>query len=289
MKSAPVRHVVGVSRPRRRHSHRALRMLITAPGHEGAIQSIFAVGLGLRRCRQLLPRQPAQAGERLGDCLHGLGQVIGELRAHILHLSQDAETPVALEDALTAVAERMSRLGAVHVTLDIEPALAERLAPRESLHLVNIAREALSNSVRHGESTQPRIELRSSGHEVEFTATDNGSGLAERLPAEGQGIKNIRERARALGGAVMASEAARVVVDRAGGGTSARGPFERLTGQERRVCELVGLGRTNRETAEALGLTEKTVRNYLSRAFEKLGLQRRSQMAALFAQRSSSA
>jgi hypothetical protein len=38
--------------------------------------------------------------------------------------------------------------------------------------------------------------------------------------------------------------------------------------------------------AEALGLSEKTARNYLSQVYEKLGLQRRSQLAALFANRS---
>jgi two-component system response regulator DevR len=58
--------------------------------------------------------------------------------------------------------------------------------------------------------------------------------------------------------------------------------LETLTGQECRVFELVGRGLSNREAAEAAGLTEKTVRNYLSRIFEKLQLQRRSQLVALF-------
>lgn len=59
-------------------------------------------------------------------------------------------------------------------------------------------------------------------------------------------------------------------------------PSESLTGQERRVFELAGRGHSNREVAEATGLTEKTVRNYLSRVFDKLGLKRRSQLVALY-------
>jgi len=55
-----------------------------------------------------------------------------------------------------------------------------------------------------------------------------------------------------------------------------------LTGQERRVFELVGRGHSNREVAQATGLTEKTVRNYLSRVFDKLGVRRRSQLVALY-------
>lgn len=56
-----------------------------------------------------------------------------------------------------------------------------------------------------------------------------------------------------------------------------------LSGQERRVLALVSKGRTNKETAVELGLSEKTVKNYLSTAFGKLHVYRRAEAAALFA------
>jgi two-component system response regulator DevR len=56
-----------------------------------------------------------------------------------------------------------------------------------------------------------------------------------------------------------------------------------LTAQEHRVLQLVARGRTNREIGDALGLSEKTVKNYLSHAFEKLSVSRRAQAAVLFA------
>ncbi len=58
--------------------------------------------------------------------------------------------------------------------------------------------------------------------------------------------------------------------------------LDQLTGQERRVFELVGRGHTNLEAAQLMGLTEKTVRNYLSRVFEKLGVTRRSEIVAFY-------
>lgn len=58
-----------------------------------------------------------------------------------------------------------------------------------------------------------------------------------------------------------------------------------LTEQERRVLELVVEGKTNKEIARALGLSDKTVKNYLSHAFQKMKVSRRSQAAALFARR----
>jgi two-component system, NarL family, response regulator DevR len=55
-----------------------------------------------------------------------------------------------------------------------------------------------------------------------------------------------------------------------------------LTTQERRVLQLVAHGKTNKEIGTALGLSAKTVKNYLSNAFEKLNVSRRAQAAVLF-------
>lgn len=57
---------------------------------------------------------------------------------------------------------------------------------------------------------------------------------------------------------------------------------EALSAQEQRVVGLVVEGKTNKEIAAALGLSDKTVKNYLSNAFAKLGISRRAQAAALF-------
>lgn len=54
-----------------------------------------------------------------------------------------------------------------------------------------------------------------------------------------------------------------------------------------RVFELVGRGHTNRQVAELTRLTEKTVRNYLTRVFEKMNCRRRSELVALYLSRSS--
>ncbi|HUP29096.1 MAG TPA: response regulator transcription factor [Usitatibacter sp.] len=55
-----------------------------------------------------------------------------------------------------------------------------------------------------------------------------------------------------------------------------------LSQQECRVLGLVVEGKTNRQIGDELGLTEKTVRNYLSNAFQKLGVSRRSHAAVIF-------
>ncbi len=58
-----------------------------------------------------------------------------------------------------------------------------------------------------------------------------------------------------------------------------RDPLAGLTPQERRILELIGEGLTNRQIGERMFLAEKTVKNYVSRLLDKLGMERRSQAA----------
>lgn len=60
-------------------------------------------------------------------------------------------------------------------------------------------------------------------------------------------------------------------------------PAAPLSGQERRVLEQIGQGKTNREIALAIGLSEKTVKNYVSSILNKLRMHRRSEAAAFVA------
>ena len=58
-----------------------------------------------------------------------------------------------------------------------------------------------------------------------------------------------------------------------------------LTGQERKILDLVAEGMTNRQIAEKVFLAEKTVKNYVSNILLKLGLSRRAEAAAFMARR----
>jgi DNA-binding NarL/FixJ family response regulator len=61
-------------------------------------------------------------------------------------------------------------------------------------------------------------------------------------------------------------------------------PLQALTDQERQILELIGEGLTNRQIGERMFLAEKTVKNYVSNLFAKLGMHRRTQAAAYAAQ-----
>jgi DNA-binding NarL/FixJ family response regulator len=61
-------------------------------------------------------------------------------------------------------------------------------------------------------------------------------------------------------------------------------PLAALSDQERQILELIGEGLTNRQIGERMFLAEKTVKNYVSNLFAKLGMSRRTQAAAFVTQ-----
>lgn len=56
-------------------------------------------------------------------------------------------------------------------------------------------------------------------------------------------------------------------------------PGDHLTHQEQRILELIAEGMTNRQIAEVMYLSEKTVKNYVSNLLSKLGMSRRTEAA----------
>lgn len=91
--------------------------------------------------------------------------------------------------------------------------------------------------------------------------------------ASGQSILDPAVTARALGWVRSVREGDQVAGS------------ERLSAQEERVLALVAEGKTNKEIGIALGLSDKTVKNYLANVFQKLRITRRAQAAAFFLKR----
>ena len=93
------------------------------------------------------------------------------------------------------------------------------------------------------------------------------AGAREAIQAALDGFEQL--------GAATWVEKARSELGRIGG----RRRQEGLTPAERRVAALVAEGRTNREVAAALFVTERTVASHLSHVYAKLGVRSRTELA----------
>jgi DNA-binding NarL/FixJ family response regulator len=105
--------------------------------------------------------------------------------------------------------------------------------------------------------------------------------------AAGYVLKQIRGtdlvgavRTIASGQSLLDPQAAATLMRRMRDQATTTDPLATLTDQERRILALIGEGLTNRQIGDRLYLAEKTVKNYVSALFAKLGMQRRAQAAA---------
>ena len=106
--------------------------------------------------------------------------------------------------------------------------------------------------------------------------------------ASGYLIKDIKNlellssiRAVALGKSFLDTKLISSVTNRLRENKNPASEIYELTDQEQRVLEFIGQGMTNREIAKNMFLAEKTIKNYVSSLLRKLGLERRTQAAAM--------
>jgi two-component system response regulator DevR len=95
-----------------------------------------------------------------------------------------------------------------------------------------------------------------------------------------QAIRAVASGLSVLGPSVVQSVMGHLRPMGSGAASENGPPDEQLSSQQRRVLALVADGKTNKEIAVELGLSPKTVKNYLSTVFEKLQVSRRSEAVA---------
>lgn len=67
-------------------------------------------------------------------------------------------------------------------------------------HLEQVLREALSNAARHGQAKEIHVEIRFAPDELDLVIVDDGRGIPSEPRHAGEGLRNMQERARRLGG-----------------------------------------------------------------------------------------
>ena len=90
-------------------------------------------------------------------------------------------------------------------------------------------------------------------------------------------------RTVASGSHIIDAETLQWLREKASAAVGGSVPTQVLSPQEKKIVPLVAEGLTNKQIGEALGLSHKTVKNHLSNVFQKLKVNRRSQLAAIVA------
>ena len=165
--------------------------------HDGIIQSLFAVGMGLQATALRAGSQ--QTAERVESAVTELDRVIRDLRNYIFGLRPGILADRQLDEAMRTLGQEVSDRTGLRVDVQIDAEVAARLSSR-SHEIVQLTREALSNVSRHARAKRAIVRLARNGLRGTLSIQDDGIGFDSKTNSTGHGLHNMRERAGALGG-----------------------------------------------------------------------------------------
>jgi signal transduction histidine kinase len=170
--------------------------------HDGSIQSLYAVSLALEDTQELMAIDPVSATERIDHAIESIHGTIQEIRDFIMGLDPDARTAVDLLAGLTALTVEFERSTLIEVELSSDPDVP--LDPDETLQLIQLTREAMSNVARHASASKVVVNVEDRRELLRLSIIDDGRGFDT---SEGQrpghhGLTNMHARAESLGGSL---------------------------------------------------------------------------------------
>jgi two-component system, NarL family, sensor histidine kinase DevS len=192
------------------------RLRISRDLHDGIIQSIYAVSLTLEDVAEVVRSDPDDAVAQIDRSIDRLHTTIRDIRSFITGLGAGPDTTLA--DAIRHVVAELGPDPALDLDLDLDLDGAVdvdgRLAATATHELLQITREALSNTIRHSAARHARVWVDVTGDVLQLGIEDDGRGFdPARRPEPGHmGLANLRDRAAAAGGRLD-------VITEPGGGT----------------------------------------------------------------------
>jgi signal transduction histidine kinase len=105
--------------------------------------------------------------------------------------------------ALESMIESFSTLTGIQLKGSIDAEAADSLNRAHSAEVLQIVREAVSNSIRHAQAEEITVSVRPDNGRVSIVVADDGKGFDPHAPTSGgYGMANMQARAEALGGAI---------------------------------------------------------------------------------------
>jgi signal transduction histidine kinase len=170
--------------------------------HDGVIQSIYAAGLTLEGAAGLVHRDPAAAEQRLQAGVRALNGTIAEIRSFLRRSDEPAAPPVPLDVGLRQLVETIGRQEGLALSAEIDESAAQSLPVEEAAQVLLVARESISNALRHAAAAQVHLRFGPSEGALVLEIADDGRGFQPNRVPRGHGLDNLTRRAEELGGSL---------------------------------------------------------------------------------------
>jgi signal transduction histidine kinase len=165
--------------------------------HDGLAQYLFSVATHASLLETGAPLDSTLP--KLRDAVTAAQQ---EARYAILALSSAAGR-APFDSALRRYVDVLTADGALEVELEIDRSI--ELGPDEQIEVFRIVQEGLANTRRHADARHAWVQIGARGGARFVRVRDDGEGFAPEAGETGQGLRNIRERAGSIGGALNLS------------------------------------------------------------------------------------
>ena len=167
--------------------------------HDHAIQALYAIQLGLGDTAQKLAGESDRVRGQFTAVRQELDGVIAEIRRFIA-TEERREQPADLSRVLQAIVERARAGTQAQLELHCEAGAVAQLTDDQAVQLANIAREALSNSLRHGQPKRVRVAVHSDAETLRLEVSDDGCGFDPKKQKRGVGLSSMAKRTEDLRG-----------------------------------------------------------------------------------------
>lgn len=166
--------------------------------HDNICQTLYAVCLTLESVHKKLDGS-GESAQRLHHCLTELRRVNQQVRAYLDDLEPQSVWRQSFEAALDDMLRALPPEAAARIERKLDPEALALIPAHQVGEVISIIREAISNSLRHGDATSIVVRAGRGEGELALAVQDDGSGFTPAANG-GHGLGNMRARAAALGG-----------------------------------------------------------------------------------------
>ena len=177
------------------------RTVIARELHDSLAQSLSYLKIQVSRLQKLQQKESTTERQTtvVGEMRTGLNSAYRQLRELLTTFRLQLDKPGLHEAFKQTVAEFSERLGfPVDLHYDLPPNI---LNPNEEVHVLQVAREALSNAQKHAQASHIEVSIFFKEACMHLSVRDNGIGLTDgKIPDEHYGLIIMRDRSMTLGG-----------------------------------------------------------------------------------------
>lgn len=166
--------------------------------HDNILQSLYAVGMQLEASALAAGKSVRKSRNHASQAIDQLNRLVNDVRHYIALLKRGGGAKMNLHQALRQLVSSFSTTGHRPPELEIKEGVLDLITTEQAEQLLNIAREALSNSVRHANATHRSVRLSSLGPAgMRMQICDDGIGFVPKLERkQGHGLANMAARAK---------------------------------------------------------------------------------------------